>query len=155
MFIAANNQQIISLTYHDIAGEWDHHYGTHGKLTGPDEMETAIRQGGGVYLNQFLPGQLQLDYVGSLDPRDPTTATALARFDDWAVLERANAWREGTRIENRRYIELTESNGVVPERMLIGTYDRASGARALATATDGAPFQDNAAPIDLSLPALD
>ena len=102
MFIAANNQEIISLTYHDIAGEWDHHYGTRGKIAGPDEMETAIRQGGDVYLNQYLPGQLDLDYVGRLDPRDPTTTNELARFDDWAVLERANAWREGNRIENRR-----------------------------------------------------
>ena len=199
--------KIISLTYPDIAGEWDHHYATHGKIASLDELETAIRQGGGVYLNQFLPGQLKLDYVGRLEPRDSTNTTELARFDDWAVLERTDAWREGNRIavnlvwraiksappdftvflhlvgesdeliaqadgyviggmlppsrwqsgdriEDRRYIELTESNDGVPKRMLIGMYDRASGARAPATASDGAPYQDNAVPIDLDLPVL-
>ena len=199
--------KIISLTYPDIAGEWDHHYATHGKIASLDELETAIRQGGGVYLNQFLPGQLKLDYVGRLEPRDSINTTELARFDDWAVLERTDAWREGNRIavnlvwraiksappdftvflhlvgesdeliaqadgyviggmlppsrwqsgdriEDRRYIELTESNDGVPKRMLIGMYDRASGARAPATASDGAPYQDNAVPIDLDLPVL-
>ncbi len=202
-----NHPEIISLTYSDIASEWDHHYGTHGRIASPDDLETAIRHGGGVYLTRFLPGKLKLDYVGRLEPQDSISTTEIARFDDWAVLERAEAWREGNRIlvnlvwrvlesaptdftvflhllsesdeliaqadgytigatlpplrwrsgdwiEDRRYIELTESNDGVPKRMLIGMYDRASGARAPATDADGAPFQDNAVPIELNLPVI-
>ena len=204
---SGKHPEIISLTYPDIAGEWDHHYGTHGRMAGPNELETAIRKGGGVYLTRFLPGKLKLDYVGRLEPQDSITTTGLATFDDWAVLERTDVWREGNRIvvnlvwratksaptdftvfvhlvgesdeliaqadgyviggmlpplrwgpgdriEDRRYIELTESNDGVPKRMLIGMYARASGARVLATASDGAPYQDNAVPIDLDLPGF-
>ena len=204
---SGKHPEIISLTYPDIASEWDHHYGTHGRIASPDHLETAIRQGGGVYLTRFLPGKLKLDYVGHLESQDSVTTTKLASFDDWAVLERTDArregnrivvnlvwraskssptdftvflhlvdesgeliaqadgyaiggmlpprrWQPGDRIEDRRYIELTESNDGVPTRMLIGMYDRASGARAPATASDGAPYQHNAVPIDLDLPGL-
>ena len=196
------NPEIVSLFFPAIAGEWAHHYGTHGRIVGPDELETAIRQGGGVYLTRFLPGKLELDYVGRLESQDSVTTTDLATFDDWAVLERTESWREenrlvvnlvwratkpaptdftvflhlvsesdellaqadgyviggmlpplrwqpGDRIEDRRYIDLAGSIDSGPKRILIGMYDRASGARALATAGDGAPYQHNAVPIDL------
>lgn len=75
---------------------WEHFYGPHGTIVGPDALEEAFRRGGAIYAASFPTGHVRLEYVGHLERSDARAAQAVARFGEWAVLEDVEAWREGT-----------------------------------------------------------
>ncbi|MBI4497832.1 MAG: hypothetical protein HY689_08040 [Chloroflexi bacterium] len=93
---------LASLTYPEVApvpwGHWDYFYSGHGPAAGPDELERAFRKGGGVYVTRFAPGRLTLEYVGRVETGTAPPPAPLARFGDWAVLERAAIWKAGSHL---------------------------------------------------------
>jgi hypothetical protein len=84
---------IDSLSYDDLARPWDEAYGLQGQHGGLQEATASVAKGGGVYVTRFEPGAIRLEYAGRV--AQAPLAPLVARFGDWAALERANADIQG------------------------------------------------------------
>jgi hypothetical protein len=84
---------IQSVAVDDLLRPWDAAYAPQGKRTDLAGAEAAIRQGGGVYVTQFLPGRIRLAFAGELGSNN--AAAPKARFGGWADLLSAKAGLNG------------------------------------------------------------
>ncbi|MBV8084029.1 MAG: glycosyltransferase family 39 protein [Chloroflexi bacterium] len=124
---------IQSVTYDDLLRPWDAAYAPQAKRTDLAGVEAAIRQGGGVYVAQFLPRHVQLAYAGELTSNN--AAAPQAHFG-WTELLAATATQNGQTVT----LDLTW-RAVAPAPADFTVFVHAVGADgSLAAQADGYPI---------------
>ncbi|MBV9121585.1 MAG: hypothetical protein JOZ39_12825, partial [Chloroflexi bacterium] len=90
--------ELSSLEYDALLRPWVADIGIHGHHVGLDEIEAAMRKGGGVYVTRYTPSAINLEFAGSLAQRGPTDSRPLATFGGWARLDQAIVERSGSQL---------------------------------------------------------
>ena len=136
--VTGEQPEIASLTVEALKRDWGLYYEPHGPVASPDEVESAYRRGGGVYIARYDDARVALEYVGEVRAATPASNRLVASFGEWLWLASADTARSPERLD----VTLQWEASAAPRRdetVLLHVYD---GAGKLVAQADGYPLGD-------------